>query len=58
MSFLIRGTLPPTQAAMDDSASVLCDVTSGGYWPAGPTSGSGLDVVGQQQLRAAAFYRH
>ncbi|QNI64365.1 hypothetical protein SynA1544_01429 [Synechococcus sp. A15-44] len=40
---------------MDDSASVPCDVSSGGDWPAGPTLGFGLDVVDQQQLRAAAI---
>ena len=40
---------------MDDPASVPCDMSSGGDWPAGSTPGFGVDVVDQQQFRAAAL---
>ena len=43
---------------MDDPASVPCDVSSGGDWPAGSTPGFGVDVVDQQQFRAAALQWH
>ena len=43
---------------MDDPASLPCDVSSGGDWPAGSTPGFGVDVVDQQQFRAAALQWH
>ena len=41
-----------------DPASLPCDVSSGGDWPAGSTPGFGVDVVDQQQFRAAALQWH
>ena len=49
---------PSDDVAMDDPASLPCDVSSGGDWPAGSTPGFGVDVVDQQQFRAAALQWH
>ena len=43
---------PSDDVAMDDPASLPCDVSSGS------TPGFGVDVVDQQQLRAAALQWH
>ena len=58
MSFLLKTMSTPEDVAMDDSASMHIDVSSGGDWPAGSTSGFGVDVVDQQQFRAAALQWH
>ena len=46
---------PTGDVAMDVSASLHCDVSSGGGRPACSTACSGVDVVYQQQLRSAAL---
>ena len=58
MSFLAMTMSPPEDVAMDDKASLPCDVSSGGDWLAGPTPCFGADVVDQQQLRPSALQWH
>ena len=46
---------PSDDVAMDDPASLPCDVSSGGDWPAGSTPGFGVDVVDQQKFVLQPF---